>query len=190
VFFLVTAAALLSWYAKRGVNNPFAAAKSIRVYGEGSGWAVAAVAAGFGKEAAAVGEIAVSEGALRALPSADSTGAATWNEVCPFADDGVRAVLLAYGGAAALVCDTAVYAQKGAVSVKFYEKLDMLVVPPSSIDGELLDLRNRFRPRFVVVAPPCKDAPAKNIICGQLDEAGRFNYNFNIKNGKLEFSED
>jgi len=185
---------LITWYAKQGVNNPFAVFRSIRVYGGGGGgYAVAAVAAEFRKDTAAVGEVAVSGGALGDPTSADSSGAAVWKEVCPFADsgDGVRAVLLSYGGMTALICDTALFAPlRSGGKARFHEKLDILAVPPSSTE-ELLAARNRFRPRFVVAAPPCaNDAPARNILCAKPDENGRWRYDFTVKGGKLELSGD
>jgi hypothetical protein len=192
---LIAAAVLLTWYAKRGVNNPFAVVRSIRVCGEGGGCAVAAVAAEFGKDTVVVGKIAVPGAALGALPAADSSGAAVWKEVRPF-DDSVRAILLTYGGMTAMICDTAIFAPirggsggSGGVSAQFYEKLDILVVPPAN-NEELLGARNRFRPRFAVAAPPCSNPPAKNILCPPSGKNGRWRYDFTIKGGKLEVKSD
>ncbi|MDR2591735.1 MAG: hypothetical protein LBC59_02875 [Chitinispirillales bacterium] len=187
---LIAAAVLLTWYAKLGVNNPFAVVRSIRVYGDGGGCAVAAVAAEFRKDTVVVSKISVSDTSLSALPAADSSGAAVWKEVRPFADS-VRAILLTYGRMTALICDTALFAPirggSNGVSAQFYEKLDILVVPPLN-DEELLGTRNRFRPRFVVAAPPCANAPAKNILCAPAPsgKTGRWRYDFTIKSGKLE----
>jgi len=190
VILLVGFAILLAWYGKQGVNNPFAVARSVRVYGDGGGYAVAAVAAEFRKDAAAVGEAAVSGGTLGDPPALDSSGAAAWKTVRPFADSGgARAVLLTYGGTTALICDTAFFASLrggGGVQTQFREKLDILAVPASSAE-ELLEARNRFRPRFLVAAPPCTAAPARNVLCAQPDETGRWRLDFAVKGGKLEF---
>jgi len=187
VFLLAAAAILLTWYAKLGVSNPFAVIRSIRIYGDGGGYTVAALAAEFRKDTVVIGELTVSGGAIGGLPSADSSGAAVWKAVYPYADSGAGAVLLAYGGATALICGAAVYASPGGVPVpaQFREKLDLLVVPPSS-DEELLGVRNRFRPRFVAVAAPCLNAPAPNILCAQPGETGRWSREFTVKGGKLE----
>lgn len=184
---------LITWYARQGVNNPFAVVRSIRVYGDvgGSGYAVAALAAEFKKEAAAVGEVTVSGWALGGLPA--ESGGADWRAVYPFADS-VKAVLLTYGGMTALICDTAVYAPSRdsatAVAPQFHEKLDILTVPPSTKE-DLLNLRNRFRPRFVAVAVACADSqthgPAPNILCAAVGENGRFGHNFSLRNGKAVF---
>ena len=189
VFLLLLATIILTWYAKLGVNNPFAAVKSIRVYGDGGGYAVAAVAAGFRRDSVVLSEVAVSGGAVGVPRSADSSGAAAWREVYPFADSGgggVRAALLTYGGVTALVCDSSVYGlpAEGA-STRFREKLDLLVVPPAG-GAELLGARDRFRPRFVVAAPPCTSVSARNILCAAPDENGRWSYKFTIKAGKPE----
>ncbi|MDR2692955.1 MAG: hypothetical protein LBB74_01920 [Chitinispirillales bacterium] len=186
---LITATVLLTWYAKLGVNNPFAVVRSIRVYGDAGGCAVAAVAAEFRKDTVVIGKIAVSGAAFGALPAADSSGTAVWREVSPFADS-AGAILLTYGGMTALICDTALFARirgdsGGGVPAQFYEKLDILVVPPSNGE-ELLRARNRFRPRFAVAAPPCANAPAKNILCAPPDKIGRWRYDFTVKGGKLE----
>jgi len=192
VFLLLAATALLTWYAKTGVN-PFAVDRSIRVYGDSGGYTVTATAAEFRKDTVISGRVTVSGGTLGGLPSADSFGmGAAWREVCPFADSAGRAALLTYGGMTALICDTALFAKlrDGAgVRAPFYEKLDILAVPPSSGE-ELLTARNRFRPRFAVAAPPCSSAPAKNIICAKPGETGRWRYDFRIKGGKLEVSGD
>jgi len=90
-----------------GVSNPFAVTRSIRVYGNGSGYAVAALAAEFRKDAVVIGELSVSGGAIGGLPSADSSGAAVWKVVYPYADSSAGAVLLAYGGATELICGAA-----------------------------------------------------------------------------------
>jgi hypothetical protein len=189
VFLLIAATALLTWYARQGVNNPFATVRSIRVYGGGDGYAAAAVAATYGKAPAVVGEVAVSGGALGGLPPADTSGAAVWREVYPLSDS-VRAVLLTYGGMTALACDTAIFAPlrggAGAVAPQFYEKLDILALPPSN-DSNILEARNRFRPRFAVAAPPCKNGLAKNILCAPTGQFDRF---FNVKNGKLSVGND
>ncbi len=169
--------------------------KSIRVYGdaEAGGYAVAAVAAEFRKDTVVVGEVAVSVGALGGPPAADSPGAAVWKAAYPFADDvGTRAILLVYGGMTAMICDTAFFATLrggGAVSPQFREKLDILVVPPSD-GGELLEARNRFRPRFVITAPPCVSAPARNILCVQPDKIGRWSCDFSVRGGKLGYGSD
>jgi len=187
---LLAATAFLTWYAKQGVNNPFAVVRSIRVYGDRDGYAVAATAAEFKKDTGTVGEIKISGGALGALPSVDSSGAAVWKGVHPF-DDSVGAVLLTYGGMTALICDTALLAPLnggGAVLPQFHEKLDILVVPSSS-EGELLGVRNRFRPRFLVAAPPCAGVSAQNILCNQ-GKTGQFSYDFSVKGRKLEVGGD
>jgi hypothetical protein len=192
VFLLIAATALLTWYAKTGVN-PFAVDRSIRVCGDGGGYTVTATAAEFRKDTVISGMVTVSGGALGGLPSADSSGmGAAWREVCPFADSGGRAVLLTYGGMTALVCDTSLFAPlRDGIGIRapFYEKLDILVTPSLSGNG-LLRARNRFRPRFAVAAPPCSSAPAKNILCARPDETGRWRYDFRIKGGKLEVSGD
>jgi len=187
---LIAATVLLTWYAKLGVSNPFAVARSIRVSGDRSGYAVAAVAAEFRKDTVAVGEVAVSGGALGYPPSADSSGAAVWKVVYPFADS-VRAVLLTYGGMTAMICDTAIFAKRRgrAAAPQFYEKLDILVVPSSSVEA-LLGARNRFRPRFIAAAPPCTGAPARNILCAQPNETGQWSRVFNLNGQKLEVSGD
>ncbi|GBU20897.1 hypothetical protein R80B4_00784 [Fibrobacteres bacterium R8-0-B4] len=191
VFLLLAVTVIVTWYAKLGVSNPFAVDRSIRVYGDRGGCAVAAAAAGFRKDTVILGKIAFSDAALGDPPATDSLGAATWKEVRPFADSG-RAVLLTYGGMTALICDTAIFAQiSGGVGVaaQFYEKLDILVVPPAS--GEtLLAARSRFRPRFTVAAPPCEPSPAKNIICAPPDETGRWRCDFTVKGGKLQVKSD
>lgn len=193
VFLLLAGAIILTWYARQGRNNPFAVDRSIRVYGGagGGGYAVAAVAAGFRKEAASVGEVAVSGGAVGAPPPA-SKGAA-WREAYPFSDS-VRAVLLVYGGMTALICDSSVYAPlrggAAAVAPKFREKLDILALPPSA-EGDVVAARNGFRPRAVAVAAPCAAAeprPAlQNILCAPVDSSGRFSRSFSLRNGKLVF---
>jgi hypothetical protein len=190
VFLLIAVTVLLTWYARQGVNNPFAVVRSIRVYGDGGGYAVAAAAESVKSGAATVGEVSVWGGALGGLPPVDSSGAAAWTAVSPLAGDGARAVLLSYGGMSALVCDTSLFAplRGGAAALpRFYEKLDIVAVPPSN-DSVLLLVRNRFRPRFVVAAQPCKNTPAKNILCGRQGENGRFGYSFGMKGRKLEFS--
>jgi hypothetical protein len=193
LFLLFSATIFLTWYAKQGVNNPFAAIRSIRVYGDGDGYAVAAVAAKFRKESAVLSEVAVSGGAVGVPRSADSSGVAVWKEVYPFADGdsgGAKAALLTYGGATALVCGSSVYGQTaGGVSTQFREKLDLLIVPPAG-GAELLGARDRFRPRFAVAAPPCTSAPARNILCAKPDEKGRWSYTFTVKVGKLELDGD
>jgi hypothetical protein len=189
VFLLVTAAVLLTWYARQGMNNPFAVVRSIRVYGDGGGYAVAAIAESRKAGVGAVGEVAVFGGALGGLPAADSSGEALWRAVSPFAGDGAGAVLLSYGGMTALACDTAIFAPlRGGAAVlpQFYEKLDIVAVPPSS-DSDILAVRNRFRPRFVAAAP-CSSAPARNILCAPQGENGRFNYIFSMNARKLEVS--
>jgi hypothetical protein len=189
VFLLILATIILTWYAKLGVNNPFATVKSIRVYGDGGGYAVAAVAAGFRKDGVVLSEAAVSGGVVGVPRSADSSGAAAWREVYPFADGdsgGARAALLTYDGVTALVCGSSVYGRPAeGVSTRFREKLDLLVVPPAG-GAELLGARDRFRPRFVVAAPPCTSASARNVLCAAPDENGRWGYTFTMKTGKLE----
>jgi len=190
---LIAATVLLTWYAKQGVNNPFAVVRHVRVYGDAGGYAVAAIAAEFRKDTAAVGEVVVSGGALGNPPSVDSSGAAVWKAVSPLADsgdDGAGAVLLSYGGMTALICDTALFARlRGGGAARFHEKLDILAVPPSSAE-DLLAARNRFRPRFVVAAPPCVTAPARNILCAKPGENGRWRYDFTVKGRKLELIGD
>jgi len=90
----------------------------------------------------------------------------------------------------ALICDTALFAPlRGGGTARFYEKLDILAVPPLNKE-DLLCARNRFRPRFVVAAPPCVTAPGQNILCAKPDENGRWRYDFTVKGGKLKLIGD
>jgi hypothetical protein len=186
MFFLASAAMLVAWYGHEGAANPFADVRLIRVSGGEGGYSVACIAAPFKKEPSVVGELTVISGALGEMPPFDSTGVVAWKEVYPFAGR-ARAFLLTYDKSTALVCDSSIYAPRqgaGNTPSPFYEKLDLLVIPPST-EENILETRASLRPRLIVVAAPCAMPSAQNILCGSVDESGSFCYNFKVRNRKL-----
>jgi hypothetical protein len=122
--------------------------------------------------------------AIEKLTRPDSSATVAPKIIYPFADS-IKAVLLMFGEATALLCDSSVFAPRSeGERSPFWERLDLVVIPPASEEMVLL-VREQFRPRFLAVIPPCTAPPAQNIICGD-DSSDGFRYDFEIKNGKLE----
>jgi hypothetical protein len=174
------AVAMLTWYGRHGAGL-FANARVVRIVADGDGYSVSCLA---GRDSTVIGQITVSGGLppVDALPRPDSVSGTTisWESVYPFGDD-IRAILLTVRGATALLCDSTIFKERpdGARS-RFWENLDLLVVP-SADRGKILPVRTQCRPRLRAIIPPCDDMPPiPNIICR---EEGV--HDFEVKRGRF-----
>ena len=186
--FVIFLAAAAAWYGKQGINNPFDGRARLSVSGDDAGFTVSCIK---GKKPRVVSEFMVS------LKGDDwyedkrnfSDGGGTIQDIHPFADS-VRAVLLTFAKADILICDSSVFDPRPAgARSHFWEKVEMLLVPPAS-EAELLEVRNRFRPRLLAALPPCNMRSTQNVICGEAGAGGAFRYDFEIKRGVLRLTEE
>ena len=190
VFFTVLGIGILSWYGKSGVP-PFGARNMVRIdglHGSHGEYTVSCIAAKFGNDTSVISTFKVT-GALPAndseLPSPDSSGAANWKVVRPFADS-TTAVLLTFEKVSVLICDSSIFIPPPAgASTLFREKLELMILPPAD-ERTVLDVRDRFRPRLLAVHPPCSAPSGQNIICKTGPAGTHFRYDFKVKGQKLK----
>jgi len=188
VILLLVLAAAATWYGRQGVNNPFIGRTLLSVSGDGGdGFKVACVK---GRTPRVVSEFIVSSEDNKWYEDKRSTsdGGGTISDIYPFADS-VRAVLLTFAKADILICDSSVFDPRPAdVRSHFWEKAELLIIPPAS-EAEILEVRDRFRPRLLAVIPPCNMLSTQNVICSETNANGAFHYNFEIRRGILRLAE-
>jgi len=176
-----------TWYGKQGMNNPFAGRTLLSVSGNDSGFTVACVK---GRKPRVVSEFTVSAEGNEWYEEKRRTsdGGGTFQDIYPFADS-VRAVLLRFEKADILICDSSAFAPRpaGARST-FLEKAELILIPPAN-EPEILETRDRFRPRLLAVVPPCNIRSAQNVLCAEAGEGGAFRYDFEIRGGVLRPAE-
>lgn len=186
VILLAMGIAALTWYYRQGVNNPFADSLTVTVESAadgGGGYDVTCAKVSRNGARAVVGELRARAHEERFRPTGDSRVA--FADVYPFSDS-VRATLLTYANMDILACDESVYAPRAAgVRSRFWERLELLIIPPSGVD-EILRVRDHFRARHTIVTAPCPITPPPNVWCA---DGGAFKYVFEIRNGKLHFIE-
>jgi hypothetical protein len=188
VVFVIFLAAAAAWYGKQGMNNPFNGQARLSVSGDDAGFTVSCIT---GRKPRVVSEFIVSSKGDEWYEDKrnSSDGGGTINDIYPFADS-VRAVLLTFAKSDILICDSSIFAPRPAgARSHFWEKVELLLIPPAS-EAEILDVRDRFRPRLLAVLPPCNMRSTQNVICSETGADGAFRYDFEIKRGVLQLTEE
>jgi len=188
VILLLVLAAAATWYGRQGANNPFVGKTLLSVSGDGDGFTVSCIR---GRTPQIVSEFIVSPSGndWREDRRNTSESGATIGDIRPFADS-VTAVLLTFAKSDILICDSSAFGQRPAgVRSSFWEKAELLIIPPAS-ETEIMEVRNRFRPRLLAVIPPCNMQSTQNVICSETGAGGAFRYDFEIRRGILRLAEE
>jgi len=186
VILLLVLAAAATWYGRQGVNNPFTGRTLLSVFGDGDGFTVACIK---GRTPHIVSEFIVSPSGndWREDRRNTSESSAKINDIRPFADS-VTAVLLTFAKSDILICDSSAFDPRPAgTRSSFWEKAELLIIPPAS-EAEIMEVRDRFRPRLLAVVPPCNIRSTQNVICRETDAKGAFRYDFEIRRGILRLT--
>jgi len=186
--FIIFLAAAAAWYGKQGINNPFGGQALLSVSGDDAGFTVSCIT---GRKPRVVSEFIVSSKGDEWYEDKrnSSDGGGTIHDIYPFADS-VRAVLLKFAKADILICDSSVFDPRPAgTRSPFWEKVELLLIPPAN-EAEILEVRDRFRPRLLAVIPPCNMRSTQNVICSEAGAGGAFRYDFEIRRGVLQLTEE
>ncbi|MFP4241303.1 MAG: hypothetical protein ACLFTW_04980 [Chitinispirillaceae bacterium] len=84
--------------------------------------------------------------------------------ISPFLDERT-ALMLNLGTQKVMICDSSSLNNTENAYTPFLEELDLLIIP-SAPSEKIREIRSLFRPRFVVVIPPCTlTTSSENILC-------------------------